>query len=61
MILVGKMWADLVDWARTHLLTSQPPLANPEDMAIPRCVASADEALVLIREHHEQWLRMARV
>ena len=35
LILVGKMWADLVDWARTHLLTSQPPLANPEDMAIP--------------------------
>src|SRR5262245_45291168 len=31
LILVGKMWADLVDWARTHLVTSQPPLANPED------------------------------
>src|SRR5258707_60327 len=30
LILVGKMWADLVDWARTHLLTSQPPLANSE-------------------------------
>src|SRR5436853_1627790 len=25
LILVGKMWADLVDWARTHLLTSKPP------------------------------------
>src|SRR5262249_31822203 len=28
LILVGKMWADLVEWARTHLLTSQPALAN---------------------------------
>jgi uncharacterized protein (TIGR00730 family) len=36
LILVGKMWADLVEWARTHLLTTQPPLANPEDMNIPR-------------------------
>src|SRR4029077_11168630 len=27
LILVGKMWAGLVDWARTHLVTSQPPLA----------------------------------
>src|SRR2546421_5487297 len=27
LILVGQMWADLVDWARTHLLTSQQPLA----------------------------------
>jgi uncharacterized protein (TIGR00730 family) len=55
LILVGKMWADLVDWARTHLVTSQPPLANPEDMAIPRCVNTADEAIALVREHHARW------
>jgi uncharacterized protein (TIGR00730 family) len=55
LILVGKMWADLVEWAREHLLTSQPPLANPEDMAIPRCVNTADEAIALIREHHARW------
>ena len=56
LILVGKMWADLVDWARTHLLTSQPPSANPEDITIPRCVNTADEAIALIREHHARWL-----
>ena len=56
LILVGKMWADLVNWARAHLLTSQPPLANPEDLAIPRCVNTADEAIALIREHHGEWL-----
>ncbi len=61
LILVGKMWADLVDWARTHLLTTQPPLANPEDMAIPRCVNTADEGIALIREHHARWLREAKV
>jgi uncharacterized protein (TIGR00730 family) len=55
LILVGKMWADLVEWARTHLLTSQPPLANPEDMTIPRCVGTADEAVAVIREHHARW------
>src|SRR5437763_6948462 len=43
LILVGKMWAELVDWARTHLLASQPPLASPEDMTIPTCVGTADE------------------
>jgi uncharacterized protein (TIGR00730 family) len=57
LILVGKMWADLVDWARKHLLTAQPPLANPEDMTIPRCVNTADEAIALIRTHHSRWLR----
>ena len=56
LILVGKMWADLVDWARTHLLTVDLPLTNPEDMAIPRCVSTADEAIALIREHHTRWL-----
>jgi predicted Rossmann-fold nucleotide-binding protein len=55
LILVGKMWTGLVDWARTHLLASQPPLASPQDMQIPRCVATADEAIALIREHHVRW------
>jgi uncharacterized protein (TIGR00730 family) len=55
LILVGKMWAELVNWAKTHLLTPQPPLANAEDMTIPRCVDTADEAIALLREHHAQW------
>jgi uncharacterized protein (TIGR00730 family) len=55
LILVGKMWADLVSWARTHLLTSQPPLANPADLLIPRCVENADEAIAAIREHYARW------
>jgi uncharacterized protein (TIGR00730 family) len=56
LILVGKMWAHLVDWARTHLLTSQPPLVNPEDLTIPSCVNTADEAIALIRSQHALWL-----
>lgn len=55
LILVGKMWADLVEWARTHLLTTHPTLATPEDLTIPRCVSTAEEAIALIREHHAQW------
>jgi uncharacterized protein (TIGR00730 family) len=56
MILVGEMWGGLVDWATTRLLTSRLPVANPEDMAIRRCVNTADEAIALIREHHARWL-----
>src|SRR6185369_7756768 len=55
LILVGKMWPELVAWARAHLLTTQPPLANVEDLAIPRCVATADGAIALIREHQAGW------
>jgi uncharacterized protein (TIGR00730 family) len=57
LILVGKMWADLVGWARTHLVSSQPPLANAEDMDIPRCVNTADEAIALLRENHAKWAK----
>jgi uncharacterized protein (TIGR00730 family) len=57
LILVGKMWAELVDWARKNLLKPELNLANPEDMTIPRCVNTADEAIALIREHHAKWLR----
>jgi uncharacterized protein (TIGR00730 family) len=55
LILVGKMWANLVEWARIHLVNPHPPLANPEDLAIPRCVDTGDEAIALIREHHARW------
>jgi hypothetical protein len=56
LILVGKMWPGLVEWARNSMLSLDPPLANPEDITIPRCVANADEAIAIIREHYGHWL-----
>ena len=56
LLLVGSMWTGLVEWARDFMLSFDPPLASPEDVAIPVCVASADEAITLIREHHARWL-----
>jgi uncharacterized protein (TIGR00730 family) len=60
LILVGKMWAELVDWAKKNLLKPELSLANPEDITIPRCVSTADEAIALIREHHAKWLKDAK-
>jgi uncharacterized protein (TIGR00730 family) len=56
LILVGTMWPGLIEWARSTMLASDSPLANPEDMLIPRCAANADEAIAIIREHHGRWL-----
>jgi hypothetical protein len=39
------------------MLAFDPPLADTEDLAIPRCVAGADEALAIIQAHHTTWLR----
>jgi uncharacterized protein (TIGR00730 family) len=55
LILVGRMWPGLVEWARASMLSTDPPLAGAADLAIPRCVASGDEAIALIREHHARW------
>jgi hypothetical protein len=32
------------------------PLASPQGMTIPRCVANADGAIAIIREHRAKWL-----
>jgi len=60
LILVGPPWPTLIEWARHAMLAFDPPLADAEDLAIPRCVASADEALAIIRTHHATWLRAQR-
>jgi uncharacterized protein (TIGR00730 family) len=60
LILVGKMWAELVSWARANLLKPELQLASPEDMTIPNCVNTADEAIALLREHHAKWLEAAK-
>jgi uncharacterized protein (TIGR00730 family) len=57
LVLVGKMWPGLVEWARQSMLSTEPPLAGVEDMAIPSCVANADDAMAIIREHRSVWLR----
>jgi uncharacterized protein (TIGR00730 family) len=55
LILIGKMYFRLVDWAHEHMLNPQFRLANPEDLKIPLCVNTADEAITIIRKHHSAW------
>ena len=61
LILVGKMWEGLVDWAQQQLLSTNPPLANAEDLEIPICVPTADDAIALVRKHHVEWSRAGRL
>jgi uncharacterized protein (TIGR00730 family) len=60
LILVGRMWPGLVEWARQSMLTTDPPLAGAADLSIPRCVANADQAIALLRDCHAAWLQQAR-
>jgi uncharacterized protein (TIGR00730 family) len=55
LIFTGAMWRELVDWAGRYMLRPGFELASPEDMKIPHCVETADEAIAIIRDHHAQW------
>jgi uncharacterized protein (TIGR00730 family) len=55
LILVGKMWRGLVDWAKVSMLDPRLALANPEDLQIPLCVETADEAIAVVRDLHGNW------
>jgi len=53
LILVGKLWPGLIEWVRSSMLSFETPLINPEDVDIPICVDSADEAIEIIRRHRQ--------
>src|SRR6187402_3043878 len=55
LILVGKMWKGLVDWASSSMLDPRLHLANPDDLTIPRCLETADEAIAVVGELHAAW------
>jgi predicted Rossmann-fold nucleotide-binding protein len=56
LILVGRMWADLVRWARDSLTRPGAELVNAEDLDIPRCVDTVEETVAIIRESRVEWL-----
>lgn len=57
LIFAGKMWGELVDWARKSFISGEIRLANPEDLSIPHCVDTADEAIAVLQKHHKIWLK----
>jgi uncharacterized protein (TIGR00730 family) len=60
LILVGKMWVGLVEWARQSMLTEGSELASTVDLKIPLCVDTIEEALAIVRESRAAWLAAQR-
>ena len=56
LIVVGKMWAELVEWGRRSMLRKGNELASEIDFTIPHCVNTIDECIALIRENRAAWL-----
>jgi uncharacterized protein (TIGR00730 family) len=57
LLLVGKMWPGLVNWCKASMMDAKQPLASPEDMQIPRCMDTADEAIAAVKELHAAWAK----
>ena len=55
LILIGPMWAELLEWARRYMLRPDFALAGAADLEIPRCVDGVAEAIELIRARHDEW------
>jgi len=49
------MWKGLVDWVSESMLDPRLHLANPEDLTIPVCIETADEAIAIVRDMHARW------
>jgi uncharacterized protein (TIGR00730 family) len=56
LIVVGKMWAELVEWGCRSMLRKGNELASEIDFTIPHCVNTIDECVALIRENRAAWL-----
>src|SRR4029450_12087862 len=56
LMLVGKMWAELIEWGRSTMLIEGTELASEVDFTIPHCVNTIDETIALIRENRAAWL-----
>jgi uncharacterized protein (TIGR00730 family) len=55
LILVGKMWKGLVEWASTSMLDPRLNLASPDDLKIPLCLETADEAIAVVIDLQRKW------
>ena len=60
LVLVGPMWKDLVAWAQKHMADRGMIMARPEDVRIPTCVDTVDEAVEVIRRHHNRFVQENR-
>jgi uncharacterized protein (TIGR00730 family) len=57
LVLVGDMWRELVRWARRHMIAHGRHLASPEEVGIPTCVRTVEEAVEVIRRHHRKFMQ----
>jgi len=55
LILAGRFWDGLIDWAKAQMLRPDVKLASPGDLQIPQILPDGPSIVRAIREHHARW------
>jgi uncharacterized protein (TIGR00730 family) len=55
LILAGRFWDGLLEWAKAEMLRSDVKLVSPADLQIPQVLADGPSIVRAIREHHALW------
>jgi len=55
LILAGRFWDGLLEWAKTEMLRPDVSLVSPQDLQIPQVLADGPSIVQAIREHHARW------
>ena len=56
LIVIGKMWKELIEWGQKSMLIEGSELASPDDFALPQCVESIADAVALVKTNRAAWL-----
>ena len=57
LILAGRFWDGLLEWANKQMLTPDIPLVSPGDLKIPQVLTEGPSIVQAIRDHHAQWIQ----
>jgi uncharacterized protein (TIGR00730 family) len=55
LILAGRFWDGLLDWAKAAMLQPGSPLVSPDDLTIPQVLPDGPAIVKAVREHHARW------
>jgi uncharacterized protein (TIGR00730 family) len=55
LIMVGDMWSELVTWADQNMVQGEFSLADVEDIAIPQCVDTVQDAIEILKKAQVNW------
>lgn len=55
LILAGRFWEGLIEWAGREMLHPDAPLVSPGDLTIPQVLPDGPAIVAAIREHHARW------